>query len=107
MYKRVSGGGLPSNFNDSLAKSLCNGIRTRLHRPKFTHLFQSGCEATPASIPIPMPKNDKPVDCSLNPWLVSKMIGNAWNAKYSIPSSNEVHIFRRSAILSKNTNSGG
>lgn len=52
---------------------------------KGTPLFQSGCVEMAESIPNPIPMNVSPVVCVLNPCTSSKIMGNAWNARYRIP----------------------
>jgi hypothetical protein len=75
------------------------------------------------TIPSPMPRKLMPVDWMSNPWPSSNITGNAWNAKYRMPSiravllqivtfptiakvcRNTYHKLRSSAILSYNINS--
>lgn len=54
------------------------------------HLFQYGWEDIARTIPSPMPRKVIPVVCILNPCPLWKIMGNAWNAKYRIPSISAV-----------------
>ena len=74
--RRTSGGGFPLCFTDWRAKSV----------------FQYGCEANASNMPTPIPRKASPVWAGVKPWISSKMIGNAWNARYSIPKERDVLI---------------
>ena len=47
-----------------------------------TNMLMKGWQARPIKRPIPMPRNDNPVDCTLKWWPFSNIIGKAWKVRY-------------------------
>ena len=48
-------------------------------------------------IPTPMPMKERPVVARSKPCFSTKIIGKAWNARYSIPNRNEALVMRETA----------
>jgi hypothetical protein len=86
----ASGGGFPLYLTIIRLLYLEVDVSKKTIHSNPTNLFHSGCESGPSSVPIPRPTNDKPVNCTLNPWIWPKMIGNASNVRYIVPKINEV-----------------
>jgi hypothetical protein len=77
IYNIVSGGGF-------LPKAAYLATMRR------SNAFQKGCEAVAATVPIPNPRNAKPICDDVNPWTTPNMTGNVENVIYTIASSTDV-----------------
>jgi hypothetical protein len=73
MVNRSSGGAVPPYFDTAR---------------RFAHLFQYGCVPSAMTMPNPIPKKESPVSCGVKPCFCSKIIGNAWKARYKTPRIN-------------------
>lgn len=92
MMRRTSGGALPLYWIVWRANSLCRNTKyvrwsMSLMLGKETHPFQYGWVPSAANMPMPIPRNDRPVCWTLKPCTSSKMMGNAWKARYRMPNT--------------------